>query len=118
LKLTDQLSETWQKKVDALMDKIGEFETINGCHWKCYLTNYSDLKDWLGNDYEAAKKHYIDHGKAEGRDCTCHQQLMDKVEADKPHEFHSFKEYSSHCLSKDVHQCGDCNTSQLFNKQW
>ncbi len=32
-----------------------------------YLENYKDLRDAFGNDLQAAKQHFIDFGKAEGR---------------------------------------------------
>lgn len=37
--------------------------------WTAYLNRYSDLKAAFGNDICAAKKHWSDHGKAEGRIC-------------------------------------------------
>ena len=32
-----------------------------------YLHNYGDLKSAFGNDHNLAKKHFIEHGFAEGR---------------------------------------------------
>jgi hypothetical protein len=32
-----------------------------------YLNRYADLKSAFGSDLEAARKHYNEHGKAEGR---------------------------------------------------
>ena len=32
-----------------------------------YLENYKDLRDTFGNDLQAAKQHFIDFGKDEGR---------------------------------------------------
>lgn len=36
-----------------------------------YLDRYGDLQKAFGTDLKAAKKHFIDHGKKEGRDGTC-----------------------------------------------
>jgi len=43
------------------------------CNWDCYLARYPDLRNAFGNNQGAASRHYANHGKAEGRDCTCSQ---------------------------------------------
>ena len=32
-----------------------------------YLNNYADIKNTFGNNQDLAKKHYVEHGFAEGR---------------------------------------------------
>ena len=45
------------------------------CNWQCYLRRYADLAKAFGTDTkkaeEEAEAHYNEHGKREGRDCTC-----------------------------------------------
>jgi len=48
-----------------------EAPTMQACNWVCYLARYPDLQNAFGNNQGAASRHYTDHGKAEGRDCTC-----------------------------------------------
>jgi len=48
-----------------------EAPTTEACNWDCYLARYPDLQKAFGNDQGAADRHYTDHGKTEGRDCTC-----------------------------------------------
>merc|ERR1712228_1087142 len=40
------------------------------CDWRSYLARYIDLKNAFGDDLGAAKNHYRDYGRREGRDCT------------------------------------------------
>ena len=41
--------------------------TKSGFDSRQYLENYKDLRDAFGDDLQAAKQHFIDFGKAEGR---------------------------------------------------
>jgi len=41
------------------------------CDYGCYLNRYEDLQNAFGGDRVAAMNHYRDHGRHEGRDCTC-----------------------------------------------
>jgi hypothetical protein len=52
--------------VDSALDAAAEFP--DNCNWSCYVENYEDLQHMKESE---AIGHWIDHGIAEGRDCTC-----------------------------------------------
>ena len=42
------------------------------CDWQCYLDRHRDLQKAFGpQNLKAAKEHWKDYGRKEGRDCTC-----------------------------------------------
>ena len=45
---------------------------------QCYLDKYPDLRGAFGNDLNAARCHYVKHGKAQGRLHTCQQQSVNQ----------------------------------------
>jgi hypothetical protein len=47
------------------------YTKMTECNWGCYLDRYTDLQNAFDDDFKAAEKHWNDHGKKEGRDCTC-----------------------------------------------
>ena len=44
-----------------------EGRVTNSFNVDSYLNNYADLKSAFGNDHDLAKRHYVEHGFAEGR---------------------------------------------------
>merc|ERR1712232_279939 len=43
-----------------------------GCTWECYLDNHSWLRNHLNlNTEEEATKHWLEHGRDKGKDCSC-----------------------------------------------
>lgn len=57
---------------DIQIAKIsGPPEKLTDEQAKCYLNNYVDLKNAFGTDLNAAKNHWINYGKKEGRDPSC-----------------------------------------------
>ena len=54
----------------------GTIPTVTDCdwdtEWECYYIRYVDLHtNNLERTQEVAKRHYMEHGKAEGRNCHC-----------------------------------------------
>merc|ERR1712232_1481120 len=44
----------------------------SACDWQCYLNHYGDLQDAFGaTNVAGAETHWSNHGKGEGRLCTC-----------------------------------------------
>jgi hypothetical protein len=51
------------------------------CNWVCYIDRYDDLKYAFGwNDTVKAKIHFENHGRKEGRDCTCPPETPSPVQ--------------------------------------
>lgn len=52
--------------------KLRKLRRAPNCNWQCYLDRYPDLQQHFGkNNVEAAKAHWHQYGKQEGRSCTC-----------------------------------------------
>lgn len=67
LKLTDQIGETWQKKVNALKEKVIDLD-LYYCDWKTYLEENKDVSKAFGHlkdKHEKAKNHWLKHGRVE-----------------------------------------------------
>ena len=60
----------------AVSSSSGTIPTVTDCdwdtEWECYYLRYVDLhQNNLERTQETAKRHYMEHGKAEGRNCHC-----------------------------------------------
>jgi len=77
-------AEEKKEELEELAEELIETTFPPGCSWECYLDNYKVISSRIEHTEEAALKHYLEHGKARGRDCSC--KVAEIAESEFPGE--------------------------------